>query len=78
MLLGGRAGWKPALPLALFAAVGDPEDVVELLRVARVGVVGAFVFVFDIGAGGLHGLSCFAGGVGSAAFDGATGGFWIG
>lgn len=59
----------------LFGAVGDPEEVVEFLGVARVGVVGAFVFVFDVGASGLHGFSFLAGGVGGAAVDGAGGGF---
>ena len=61
--------------LGLFGAVGDPEEVIKLLRVARVGVVGAFVLVLDVGAGGLHALSCFAGGVGGAAVDGASGSF---
>ena len=58
----------------LFGAVGDPEEVVEFLGMARVGVVGAFVLVFDVGAGGLHALARFAGGVASAAVDGASGG----
>ncbi len=59
----------------LFGAVGDPEEVVEFLGVAGVGIVGAFVFVFDVGAGGLHSLASFSGGVACAALDGAAGGF---
>jgi len=54
--------------------VGDPEEVIEFLRVARVGVVGAFVLVFDVGTSRLHAFSGFAGGVGGAAVDGATSG----
>ena len=61
--------------LGLFGAVGDPEEVIEFLGVARIGVVGAFVFVFHVDAGGLHGFSGFTGGVGGAVVDGATGGF---
>ena len=61
--------------LGLFGAVGDPEEVVEFLRVSRGGVIGPFVFVFNVGAGGLHGFSGFTGGVGGAAVDGAAGGF---
>ena len=56
--------------------MGDPEEMVELMRVAGIGVIGAFVFVFNIGAGDLHAFSGFAGGVGGAAVDGTTGGFW--
>lgn len=78
--------WKPALPRAnqengaprgrgLFGAVGYPVEVVEFLGVARVGVVGAFVFVFDVGAGGLHSFAGFSRGVACAAVDGAAGGF---
>jgi hypothetical protein len=86
--LDGLAGWKPALPRTplgrmafpggLVGAVGDPEKVIELLRMARVGVIGAFVLVLDIGAGGLHGLSCFACGVGGTAVDWTTGSLWKG
>jgi hypothetical protein len=64
-------GWR-----SLFGAVGDPEKVVELLGVAGVGVVGAFVLVLDVGAGGLGGFSGFTGGVAGAAVDGASGGLW--
>ena len=62
----------------LVGAVGDPEEVIEFLGVARIRIVGTFVFVFDVDAGGLHGFPGFAGGVGSAAFDGTTGGLWKG
>jgi hypothetical protein len=65
-------------PGRLFSAVGDPEEVIEFLRVARVGVIGAFMLVLDVGAGGLHAFSCFACGVGGAAVDRASGSFWKG
>ena len=53
----------PGKGLELFRAVGDPEKVIEFLRMAWVGIVGALVLVLDIGAGGLHALACFAGGM---------------
>jgi hypothetical protein len=55
--------------------VGDPEEVIEFLGVARVGIIGAFVFIFDVGTGGLHTLASFSGGVAYAAIDRATGSF---
>jgi hypothetical protein len=58
----------------LFGAVGDPEDVIKLLWMARVGVVGAFVLILDVGAGGLHCRPLFSCCVGGAAVDGTTGG----
>src|SRR5437899_12794692 len=51
---------------------------IEFLWVARIGVIGAFVFVFDVDASGLHGFAGFSGGVSGAAFNGTTGGFWKG
>jgi len=59
----------------LFGAVGYPVEMVEFLGVARVGIVGAFVLVLDVGAGGLHSFASFSGGVTCAAVDGAAGGF---
>jgi hypothetical protein len=79
---GSFVGWRntsaknvSTAGLGLFGAVRDPEEVIEFLGVARVGVVGAFVFVFNVGAGGLHSFSGFSGSVGGAVVDGAVGGF---
>ena len=71
----GVTGFGGAAGLELFGAVGDPEEVVEFLGVAGVGVIGAFVFVFDVGAGGLHAFACFPRSVARATVDGAAGGF---
>ena len=68
---GGTAG------LELFGAVGDPENVIEFLWMARVRVIGAFVFVLDVGAGGLHCRPLFSCCVGGAAVDGTAGCLWI-
>ena len=59
--------------LELFGAVGDPENVIEFLWMPRVRVIGAFVFVLDVGAGGLHCRPLFSRCVGGAAVDGTTG-----
>ena len=64
--------------LELFGAVGDPEDVIKLLRMARVGVIGAFVLVLDLGTCGLRCRPLFSSCVGGAAIDGTTGGLWKG
>ena len=74
----GGGGFAALGRRVLFGAVGDPEEVVELLRMARIGVVGAFVLVLDFGAGGLHAFSCFSRGVPRGAVDRAGSRFWEG
>ena len=68
--MGGTAGFE------LFGAMGDPEDVIKFLRMARVGIIGAFVLVLDLGTSGLRCRPLFSCCVGGGAVDGTTGGFW--
>ena len=58
--------------------MGDPEDVIKFLRMARVGIIGAFVLVLDLGTRGLRCRPLFSSYVGGAAVDGAAGGLWEG
>lgn len=60
------------------AADRKPEDVVKPLGVARVVVIGAFVFVFNRSALCGHRRLRFPSGVGSARVDGTNGGFGVG
>ena len=67
-----------AFPGGLFGAVGDPEEVIELLRMARVGVIGAFVLVLDLDTRGLRCRPLFSCCVGGGAVDGTSGSLWKG
>jgi hypothetical protein len=66
------------LGVELFGAMGDPEEVIELLWVARIGVIGTFVLVLDLDARGLRCRPLFSCCAGGGAVDGASGGFWKG
>ena len=58
----------------LLGAMADPENVVELLRMARVGVIRPFMFVLDVGAYGLRPRPLFSRRMRAPPVDGTTGG----
>ena len=62
---------RTAAQLELFAAVGNPEDVVEALRMRWVGVIRTLVPVFNVGTFALRAGSLFSCGACGGPVNGA-------